>query len=98
VETTVETAETPCNGARSLIVPPPQATEGSNGMLSVDEDPAVAEAAERNHEAEIFAGFSLQSNGIRFRAPTRGKTVQGELACVWMQIMCALIKLHVAFS
>ena len=72
----------------TIIDSPPQAADENVVMFSVDEDPVE----ERNHEAEIFAGFSLESNGIRFRGPRSGKTVRGELL-----IVCMGIK-HMAFT
>jgi hypothetical protein len=83
----------------SSIGLPSHTAADSDGVLSVDEEPAAAEnegvlselaaatelEGEREHEAEVFAGFSLQSNGIRFRGPRSGKTVRGELlfACAY---------------
>ena len=86
-ETTEEMAETPDSGdvkSEDLSsAPSPLFDEESDDIiLSVsvdDEEPAAAEAQEHDHEAEIFAGFSLESNGIRFRGPKSGKTVRGGL-------------------
>ena len=87
-ETTEEMAEIPAvsDGEAEMTTtttgPSPLVAEESDDIiLSVDdEDPAAAEIKEdHDHEAEIFAGFSLESNGIRFRGPKSGKTVRGGL-------------------
>ncbi len=94
-EITAERTETPdnkCTEEPTSTDPAPQAAEESDGLFSVDEDPVAIEVEERNHEAEIFAGFSLESNGIRFRGPRSGKTVRGELL-----IACMGTK-HMAFT
>ncbi len=84
-ETTEEMAEIPAvsDGEAkkpTKAAPSPLVAGGSDEILSVDDDePAAAEIQEHDHEAEIFAGFSLESNGIRFRGPKSGKTVRGGL-------------------
>lgn len=79
-EITAERTETPdkeCTEEPTTIDSVPQAAEENVGLFS-EEDPVAGEVEERDHEAEIFAGFSLESNGIRFRGPRSGKTVRGE--------------------
>jgi hypothetical protein len=85
-ETTEKIAEIPDSADAEAEKPTtttglsPLAGEESDEILSVDDDePAAAEIQEHDHEAEIFAGFSLESNGIRFRGPKSGKTVRGGL-------------------
>ncbi len=81
-----ERSDDECTKEPTTTDPAPQAAEESDGLFSVDEDPVAIEVEERrsNHEAEIFAGFSLESNGIRFRGPRSGKMVRGEqLLFVW---------------
>ena len=88
-ETTEEMAETPGSGDVETDEPttttapsPLVAEERDDIILSVEDndEPAAAEIKEdHDHEAEIFAGFSLESNGIRFRGPKSGKTVRGGL-------------------
>lgn len=93
-EITAERTETPdndCTEEPTKIDPAPQAAEESDGLFSEDEDPVAREVEERDHEAEIFAGFSLESNGIRFRGPRSGKTVRGEIKLLF-------VRAHKAFS
>ena len=86
-ETTEEMAETPDSADGEAEEPTtttgrsPLVAEESDDILHADdEEPAAAEIKEdHDHEAEIFAGFSLESNGIRFRGPKSGKTVRGGL-------------------
>ena len=95
-ETTEEMAETSVvNDAETeeltTTAASPLVAEESDGIiLSVDDgEPAAAEAQEHHdHEAEIFAGFSLESNGIRFRGPKSGKTVRGGLL-LFVFLLCA---------
>jgi len=65
--------------ASSIDLLPSQTAVESDGVVSVDEEPAATNSEEREHGAgaEVFAGFSLQSSGIRFRGPRSGKTVRG---------------------
>ena len=88
--TTDEITEIPGSGgaeAEEPTVPAPLLSEKSDNILSTDEEPA-AQVEERDHKAEIFAGFSLESNGIRFRGPKSGKTVQCELLFVLLLCAC----------
>ena len=82
---------------------PPEEEKKSAAVEALCEDkvvqPTVAAAEEEDHSmqeerdnddaaaAEVFAGYSLQSAGIRFRGPTRsGGKVRGELifvVCKW---------------
>ena len=87
-ETTEEMAETPDSADGEAEEPTtttgrsPLVAAESDDILSVEDndEPAAAEIKEdHDHEAEIFAGFSLESNGIRFRGPKNGKTVRGGL-------------------
>ena len=78
-ETDSEAEKPTTTTGRSPLV----AEESDDIILSVDdEEPAAAEAQEHDHEAEIFAGFGLESNGIRFRGPKSGKIVRGGLLFV----------------
>ena len=90
-ETTEEMAEIPAvsdgeaEKPTTTTAPSPLVAEESDDILSVEDndEPAAAEIKEdHDHEAEIFAGFSLESNGIRFRGPKSGKTVRGGLLFV----------------
>ena len=84
IERMKQETDTTTTGPSPLV-----AEESDDIILSVDDDePAAAEIKEdHDHEAEIFAGFSLESNGIRFRGPKSGKTVRGGLLFVFL--LCA---------
>ncbi len=91
----------------SLMAAPPAEEEKRTAALCEEVvQPTVAAAEEEDHSmqeerdnddaaaAEVFAGYSLQSAGIRFRGPRSGK-VQGELMLL---CTCHLNKPTRAFS
>lgn len=76
----------------SLMAAPPAEEEKRTAALCEEVvQPTVAAAEEEDHSmqeerdnddaaaAEVFAGYSLQSAGIRFRGPRSGGKVRGEL-------------------
>lgn len=83
----------------SLMAAPPAEEEKRTAALCEEVvQPTVAAAEEEDHSmqeerdnddaaaAEVFAGYSLQSAGIRFRGPRSGGKVRGELmfvVCKW---------------
>jgi len=84
-----------------MAAPPPEEEKKSAAVEALCEEvvqPTVAAAEEEDHNmqeerdnddaaaAEVFAGYSLQSAGIRFRGPRSGGKVRGELmfvVCKW---------------
>ena len=55
-----------------MALPSPQTEE-----YVEDEEPVALE--ERDRADEIIAGFSLESNGARFRGPRSGRKIRGEI-------------------
>ena len=79
------TEELSSTSLMAALPPEPEEEKKSAAVEALCEDkvvqPTVAAAEGDNDDAaaaEVFAGYSLQSAGIRFRGPRSGK-VQGEL-------------------
>ena len=98
------TEELSSTSLMAALPPEPEEEKKSAAVEALCEDkvvqPTVAAAEGKDHSmqeerdnddaaaAEVFAGYSLQSAGIRFRGPRSGK-VQGEHIILCCVLLCA---------